>query len=103
MINIPISRDTCQAALDKSTIDFDSVSDYCHGMRDLMDRRGHRPLFDLLGQLTSVYFPLADDGSATEAFDITYQRFLSLSVALLTYSITLAAHEVCDLNEQFSH
>lgn len=97
-----ISHDTCQATVDKVFADHKDSLEYVMHMKDLMEERKHETLYNLLLQVIAVNLPLDEDAPQREQIDVLEQRSFAVSMSLLAYSCTIAAHEAAELNEQYA-
>ena len=96
-----ISHDTCQATVDKMFKDHDGMLEHVKHTQEVMEERGHKALFDLLMQVVSANLPVEEDDSNDQQFETLRDRTFAVSMALLAYSVTFAAHEANELNEQY--
>jgi hypothetical protein len=88
--------------VDKVFADHKDSLEYVMHMKDLMEERKHETLYNLLLQVIAVNLPLDEDAPQREQIDVLEQRSFAVSMSLLAYSCTIAAHEASELNEQYA-
>jgi len=97
-----ISHDTCQATAEKMFTEHDGMLEHVTHTQRVMEERGHETLFELLAQVVVSNLPLDEEGPNDEQVATLKERTFALSMAMLAYSTTFAAHEANELNEQYA-
>ena len=97
-----ISHDTCQATVDKMFTEHEGMLEHVQHTQEVMEERGHKALFDLLAQVVVSNLTLDEEAPDDEQIETIRERTFALSVGLLAYSTTFAAHEANELNEQYA-